>query len=129
MSSRTTALLAQPKFFERYHRRLPKLALRIVKELLAEDPHLDGNLINDLVVERCELHPLTIGELRSVSLEIEERPYLSSYGVLSDGYHAEAEVLYSGSKALWRAKPNRTFDWGFGGLCPWSRGRGHGSRR
>lgn len=116
MANKSVSLLSQPKFFQRYQKRLPKLILRAVKEILGEDADTDAEEVYERIVQRFELVPLEIGPLHAISLEVEPRWYLSTYEVPGHAYHAEAIVGYQGSKALWSARPNDAFDWRMRGV-------------
>ncbi len=116
MSGNAIALLAQSKFFQRYEKRLAKKIARMVRDLLRDDPDLDAETIQGDVLAACQLEPLEIGELHSVSLETAQREYLNVYGVRLSAYHFEAVVRYSGSSVLWSARPNTDFNWRWGGV-------------
>jgi hypothetical protein len=116
LMAKRISLLSQHRFFDGYQRRLPAMMYRAVKNILRENPTADVADVHRTVVKEFELTPLEIGPLHAISLEVEERPYLSPWGVVGSAYHAEAIVDYSGSSRLWTARPHNDFDWGMAGI-------------
>ena len=110
MSSKQIRLLAQANFLQRRLNRMPRHILRFVTECLADNPAYTNDEMIEAVVLWQTLDPLRVGALKSISLEIDERLFMSTYEVQYPAYYAEAIVPYDGSPELWSARPSKAFD-------------------
>lgn len=103
VSRRTIALLAQKRFFQNWHRRLPKAVRTQVDAIRKAGTLTEDDDIENEVAARLRLVPLKTEKMRAILIEVDERFRDTENGPVGEGYHMEAIVPYTGSAPLWRA--------------------------
>ena len=63
-----------------------------------------------------QLSPIELGDIVSISLEVNSRFYYDEQANTICGFHGESVIPFSGSPALLTAKPARDFDWAMLGI-------------
>jgi hypothetical protein len=116
MLSKQIRLLAQANFLQRRLRRMPRQILKFVTDCLEETPGFSDEQLVEAVILQQTLHPLRVGPLKSISIDVEQSLFLSIYEVQFAAYRAEAIVPYEGSPELWSALPNKSFNWDIRGI-------------